>query len=98
MRAAEQRFAAANARVGVEMAEYFPKLNLLGGFGWTAQSASTLGDSAGQRWRYGSTLAPNWASASPTRPGHLGWRLALLAPCLTLLILGGWYWLRPARR
>ncbi len=57
VRAAEQRFAAANARVGVEMAEYFPKLNLLGGFGWTAQSASTLGDSAGQRWRYGPSIS-----------------------------------------
>jgi outer membrane protein, multidrug efflux system len=57
VRAAEQRFAAANARVGVEMAEYFPKLNLLGGFGWTAQSAGTLGDSSGQRWRYGPSIS-----------------------------------------
>ncbi len=57
VRAAEQRFAAANARVGVEIAEYFPKLNLLGGFGWTAQSASTLGDSTGQRWRYGPSIS-----------------------------------------
>jgi outer membrane protein, multidrug efflux system len=57
VRAAEQRFAAANARVGVEMAEYFPKLNLLGGFGWTAQSAGTLGDKAGERWRYGPSIS-----------------------------------------
>jgi outer membrane protein, multidrug efflux system len=57
VRAAEQRFAAANARVGVNMAEYFPKLNLLGGFGSTAQNASDLGNSSGQRWRYGPSIS-----------------------------------------
>lgn len=47
---------------------------------WLDQSVTELPPMAdGQRWRYGSTLAPNWASASPTRPGHLGWRLALPA-------------------
>lgn len=47
---------------------------------WLDQSITELPPTAdGQRWRYGTTLAPNWAQASPTRPGHLGWRLALPA-------------------
>ncbi len=57
VRAAEQKFAAANARVGVEIAEYFPKLNLLGAFGWTAQSAGDVGDSGSKRWNYGPSLS-----------------------------------------
>jgi multidrug efflux system outer membrane protein len=65
--AAEQRFAAANARVGVEMAEYFPKLTLLGGFGWTAQSAGTLGDSTGQRWRYGPSISWSFLNVGRVR-------------------------------
>jgi len=55
--AAEQKFAAANARVGVEVAEYFPKLNLLGAFGWTAQSAGDVGDSGSKRWNYGPSIS-----------------------------------------
>lgn len=55
--AAEQKFAAANARIGVEMAEYFPKLNLLGGFGWTAQSYGALGENGSERWNYGPSIS-----------------------------------------
>ncbi|MEZ5441671.1 MAG: TolC family protein, partial [Lysobacterales bacterium] len=36
VRQSEMALAAATARVGVEMAELYPKLNLLGSFGWTA--------------------------------------------------------------
>jgi outer membrane protein, multidrug efflux system len=55
--AAEQKFAAANARVGEKIADYFPKLNLLGGFGWTAQAASDIGNKSGERWNYGPSIS-----------------------------------------
>lgn len=55
--AAEQKFAAANARVGASIAEYFPKLNLLGSFGWTSQAFGDLGNSTGERWSYGPSIS-----------------------------------------
>jgi multidrug efflux system outer membrane protein len=57
IRAAERQLAAATADVGVEIAEYFPKLELLGSFGWTAGTRNELGDSATERWRYGPSLS-----------------------------------------
>jgi len=57
IRAAERQLAAATADVGVEVAEYFPKLELLGSFGWTAQSRDQIGDRAAERWRYGPSLS-----------------------------------------
>lgn len=57
IRAAERRLAVATADVGVETAEFFPKLNLLGSFGWTSTSASTLGGNATERWSYGPSLS-----------------------------------------
>ena len=45
-----------SADVGVEIAEYFPKLELLGSFGWTGQSRDEIGKSAAERWRYGPSL------------------------------------------
>lgn len=55
--AAEQKFGAANARVGEKIADYFPKLNLLGSFGWTAQGFGDLGEKGGERWSYGPSLS-----------------------------------------
>lgn len=57
IREAERRLAEATAEVGVEVAEYFPKLNLFGSFGWTALAASDLGDASAERWSYGPTLS-----------------------------------------
>lgn len=57
IRAAESRFAAATADVGVEVAEYFPKLNLFGSFGWTGIAAGDLGDASTERWSYGPSLS-----------------------------------------
>jgi multidrug efflux system outer membrane protein len=57
VRAAERRLAAAYSDIGTETAEYFPKLNLLGGFGWTAQSFGDLGSSEAQRWRWGPSIS-----------------------------------------
>lgn len=50
--AAERRFAAATATVGVEVAEYFPSLDLVGSFGWTGDDSSAIGDSDAERWRF----------------------------------------------
>lgn len=56
IRAAEQELAAATADVGVEISDYFPKINLLGSFGWTARSRELLGDPTAERWRYGPSI------------------------------------------
>jgi multidrug efflux system outer membrane protein len=56
VRAAERRLAASFSDVGTQTAEYFPKLTLLGGFGWTAQSFGDLGSEA-QRWRWGPSIS-----------------------------------------
>ncbi|HKY85581.1 MAG TPA: TolC family protein, partial [Pseudorhodoplanes sp.] len=57
VRAAERRLAAAFSDVGTETAEFFPKLNLFGSFGWTAQSFGELGSGAAERWRWGPSLS-----------------------------------------
>jgi multidrug efflux system outer membrane protein len=41
----------------VETANYFPQLTLVGGFGWSAQTASALGSSASRQWNYGPSLS-----------------------------------------
>ena len=56
IRAAERELAASYSDIGDEMAEYFPKITLLGGFGWTAQSRELIGDVDAERWRYGPSL------------------------------------------
>lgn len=57
IREVEGRLAEEVARIGVETAEFYPKLTLLGGFGATAQSFGGLSDSAAQRWRFGPSLS-----------------------------------------
>lgn len=57
VQAAERELMAATHDVGTEMAEYFPKLNLLGAFGWTAQSFGDLGSGNSERWRWGPSLS-----------------------------------------
>ncbi len=54
---AERRLAAATARVGVDAAEFLPQLTLLGGFGWTAQQSSEIGDRVAERWNWGPSLS-----------------------------------------
>ena len=39
------------------MAEYFPKITLLGSFGWTGQSQDSIGDDAAERWSYGPSIS-----------------------------------------
>ena len=65
--AAEQQFAAANARVGEKVSDYFPKLNLFGSFGWTAQGFGDLGDSSAERWSYGPSLSWSFLNVGRVR-------------------------------
>lgn len=51
VRAAERRLAAATADIGVEIAELYPKLNLIGDFGWTGRTSSAIGNSNAERWQ-----------------------------------------------
>lgn len=57
IREAERRLAAATADVGDEIAEYFPKLNLVGEFGWTSDTRKALGEPETERWFYGPSLS-----------------------------------------
>ncbi len=54
--AAEARLAAATAAVGVAVSDYFPRLSLTGGFGWTAQRPGDIGEEFAERWRFGPSL------------------------------------------
>jgi multidrug efflux system outer membrane protein len=56
IRAAERRLAASYADIGDEIAEYFPKVTLLGSFGWTAESTSQIGEQEAERWFYGPSI------------------------------------------
>jgi len=56
IRAAERELAASAADVGDQIAEFFPKVELLGTFGWTGQDRSSIGDAAAERWSYGPSI------------------------------------------
>src|SRR5690606_15792282 len=51
--AAERRLAEAAARVGVETSEYYPRLTLVGSFGWASRDRSDLGSDEAERWSVG---------------------------------------------
>jgi multidrug efflux system outer membrane protein len=53
---AEQKLISETDQISVEAANYFPQLTLVGGFGWSAQTASALGSSASRQWNYGPSL------------------------------------------
>lgn len=55
--AAERRLAEAVSRVGVEVAEYYPKLTLTGDFGWTSSDRSDIGSSEAERWSVGPSIS-----------------------------------------
>jgi len=56
VREADRRLAVEVSNIGVETAEYYPKLTLLGNFGGTAQQFGDLNQSIAQRWSYGPSL------------------------------------------
>jgi len=55
--AAELTLRAQTRDVGAQVAEYFPKLNLLGSFGSVAGSAGDLFSSGTDRWRFGPSIS-----------------------------------------
>jgi outer membrane protein, multidrug efflux system len=57
IRSAERELAASYSDIGDEIAEYFPKITLLGGFGWTSQSRDNIGQPEAERWRYGPSIS-----------------------------------------
>lgn len=67
VRAAERRLAAAYSDIGVEVAEYFPKLNLFGRFGWTAQRIGDLGEGSAERGSWGPSLSWSFLDAGRVR-------------------------------
>jgi multidrug efflux system outer membrane protein len=56
VRAAERELAASYSDVGDEIAEYFPKVTLLGAFGWTSGDRERIGDTETERWFYGPSI------------------------------------------
>ena len=53
IRAAEQRLAAETARIGVEVAELFPRVSLIGSFGLQSAEADDLVDADSLSWSFG---------------------------------------------
>ncbi|MBM4220016.1 MAG: TolC family protein [Gammaproteobacteria bacterium] len=67
VRAAERLLAASYADIGDEIAEYFPKVTLLGRFGWTAEDRSAIGEREAERWFYGPSITWSILDAGRTR-------------------------------
>jgi len=65
--AAERQLAAARNDVGTEIAQYFPRLSLQGGFGWTGQQADALGTAGAERWQWGPVLSWRFLDAGRVR-------------------------------
>lgn len=57
VREAERRLAEAVSSVGVQIAEYYPRLDLIGDFGWTSTNRGDLGSSDAERWSIGPFLS-----------------------------------------
>jgi multidrug efflux system outer membrane protein len=56
IRSAERLLAASYSDVGDEIAEYFPKVTLLGSFGWTSEDRDLIGEDSTERWFYGPSI------------------------------------------
>jgi len=69
IRAAERRLAASYSDIGDEIAEYFPKVTLLGSFGWTAEERDQVGDSDTERWYYGPSISWRFLDFGRIRQG-----------------------------
>lgn len=59
VRIAERNLAAATARIGVAVADLFPKVSLLGSFGWNAADRDNIGKASAETYRYGPSIS--WA-------------------------------------
>lgn len=60
VRSAERQLAAATARTGAAIADYFPRIELTGSAGWRGTSLSDIGDSAAERYSFGPRIT--WAA------------------------------------
>ncbi len=67
IRAAERELAASYADIGDEIAEYFPHIELLGTFGWTAGSREEIGERPAERWSYGPFITWNFLNFNRIR-------------------------------
>jgi multidrug efflux system outer membrane protein len=56
IRQAEQALVAANARIGVARAQYFPTISLTGLFGWSSSDLSNLFTGPARLWSWGGSL------------------------------------------
>jgi outer membrane protein, multidrug efflux system len=56
IRSAERELAATYLDIGDEIAEYFPKVTLLGSFGWTSGDRDEIGQPESERWFYGPSI------------------------------------------
>ncbi|MDY0187080.1 MAG: efflux transporter outer membrane subunit [Syntrophus sp. (in: bacteria)] len=56
IRQAEQSLVAANARIGVARAQYFPTLSLTGFFGWASEDLSNLFAGPAKIWNWGGMM------------------------------------------
>ena len=54
---AERRLAEFTSGIGVQTAELYPRLNLIGEFGWTGRDSGAIGDSSAERWQFAPTLS-----------------------------------------
>jgi multidrug efflux system outer membrane protein len=65
IRQAEQTLIAANARIGVARAQYFPSISLTGLFGWSSTDLSNLFTGTARVWSWGGSLtAPIFTGGS----------------------------------
>ncbi len=57
VRAAERQLAASSAAIGVEASAYYPRIDLIGSAGWSAQSFGNLGEDEARRWQFGPSIS-----------------------------------------
>lgn len=67
IRQAEQNLIAANARIGVARAQYFPSISLTGLFGWASTDLSELITGSAQIWNWGGTLTASIFTGGRTK-------------------------------
>ncbi|MBO9726545.1 MAG: TolC family protein [Novosphingobium sp.] len=82
VRAAEQRLAAATARIGIAVGDLYPHVSLVGGLGLSAPSASDLTSRENAVWRLGPLLSwsfPNLGAARARIAGARAGEAAALA-------------------
>lgn len=59
VRVAESDLAAATARIGIAVGDLFPRVSLVGNFGWTALDFDSLGNAEAESYRFGPSIS--WA-------------------------------------